>query len=316
MTLGLFALAVVLSAVFSGLETGIYTTSRLRLFLDARAGVGSAAKAQSLLTDMPELLTILLVANNMANQAATLLAQQLLEDWNVQARALVGTLGVSAILFVFAESVPKSAFRQRRERLLYPTLPVLLVARALLRYPTLPVVWCARLLESSVRRRFQGGAASLSGEPSVLRTGAAEGFLTPFQQRVAHGVLEMRRGLAGDAALDLAHFPVARLGQSGVNLPEGCRDHRALVLAEDGRSVKGWVALATLWTGTGMRAPGLGDLGKVTVVEPTMTLDRVYVHLDQSGAPFAVLRRTDGLAVLDVNRLRQRIMGTLGPRAA
>ncbi len=316
MTLALFALAVVLSAAFSGLETGIYTTSRLRLFLDARAGVRSAARAQSLLADMPELLTILLVANNMANQAATLLAQQLLDDWNVQARALVGTLGVSAILFVFAESVPKSAFRRRREKLLYPALPVLLVARAVLRHVTRPVVWCARLLETSVRRRFQGGSAPPSGASSVLRTGVAEGFLTPFQQRVAHGVLEMRQGLAGDAALDLAHFPVARLGQTGVDLPEGCRDHRALVLAEDGRSVKGWVALAALTSGAGMGAPDPASLGKVTVVEPTMTLDRVYIHLDRSGAPFAVLRRPDGLAVLDVNSLRQRIMGTLGPHAA
>lgn len=316
MTLALFVLAVVLSAAYSGLETGIYTTSRLRLFLDARAGIRAAAKARALLADMPELLTILLVANNMANQAATLLAQRLLEDWHVGSKALVGTLGVSAILFIFAESAPKSAFRQRREQLLYPTLPVLLVARALLRHVTLPVTWCARLLEASVRRRARLGSAEASGAASVLRTGAAEGFLTPFQQRVAQGVLDMRSGLAADAALGLGHFPVARLGRTGLELPPGCRDHRVLVLAADGGSVVGWVALAALWSAQGIREPRPAELGQVTVVEPAMTLDRVYINLDRSGAPFAVLRRPDGLAVLDVNRLRQRIMGTLGPQAA
>ncbi|MFT7465059.1 MAG: CBS domain containing-hemolysin-like protein [Pseudohongiellaceae bacterium] len=311
MTLALFALAVVLSAAFSGLETGIYTTSRLRLFLDARSGIRAAARARALLTDMPELLTILLVANNMANQAATLLAQQLLDEWDVGSRAVVGTLGVSAILFIFAESVPKSAFRRRKEELLYPCLPVLLVARTLLRHLTLPVTWCARLLESTVRRRSQSGGGDLSGAQSVLLTGAAEGFLTSFQQRVAEGVLEMRSGLAADAALDISHFPVARIGRQGLVMPENCRDHRALVLAADGRSVVGWAPLAALWSPQGPREPKISELSKVTVVEPATTLDRVYINLDRSGAQFAVLHRSDGLAVLDVSRLRQRIMGTL-----
>lgn len=316
MTLALFALALVLSAVFSGLETGIYTTSRLRLFLDAREGVKAAVRARVLLADMPELLTILLVANNMANQATTYLAQRMLDDWQGMSRALVGTLGVSALLFLFAESVPKSAFRRRREQLLYPALPTLLVARALLRHVTLPVTWCARLLESAIRRRAQVGSQAVPSEASVLATGADEGFLTAFQQRVAQGVLAMRSGRAGDEALDLGHFPVARLGLTGVVLPDGCRDHRVLVLSEDGEAVAGWMPLAALWSAQGMRQPLAAELSSITVVEPAMSLDRVYVSLDRSGSPFAVLRSPEGLAVLDVNRLRQRVMGTLEVIAA
>jgi len=315
-TPALFALAVVLSAVFSGLETGIYTTSRLRLFLDARDGVKAAVRVRVLLADMPELLTILLVANNMANQAVTYLAQQMLQDLQGMSRVLVGTLGVSAMLFLFAESVPKSVFRQRREQLLYPTLPTLLVARALLHHVTLPVTWFARLLESAIRRRAQAGSVGAPTEPSVLLTGAEEGFLTSFQQRVAQGVLAMRSGRAGEEAMGLQLYPVARLGRTGVDLPDGCRDHRVLVLAEDGESVAGWMPLAALWSPEGMRRPRSAELNSITVVESAMTLDRVYVSLDRSGAPFAVLRRADGLAVLDVNRLRQRVMGILDVAAA
>ena len=41
-----------------------------------------------------------------------------MERWEVPQRELVGTLGVTLILFLLAESVPKSAFGRARERLL------------------------------------------------------------------------------------------------------------------------------------------------------------------------------------------------------
>lgn len=116
-------LAVLASALFSGLETGLYTTSRLRLYLDAQAGVKAARAARRLLADMPTLLTVLLVANNLANWAASFLTQVALVRWDVRSPELVGTLVVSALLFVVAESAPKNAFRRAREGLLTRPCP-------------------------------------------------------------------------------------------------------------------------------------------------------------------------------------------------
>lgn len=314
----LFLLAVVLSATFSGLETGIYTTSRLRLFLDEQAGVRAARRARGLLADMPSLLTILLVANNMANQAATTLAQLALVAWDVPSREVVGTVLVTTVLFLLAESVPKAAFHRHREGLLYPVLPLLLVARALLYHVTLPISWCASLLQRAVRARSGGGRGGPGrGEAgqAVLRAGAAEGFLTPFQERVARGVLSMRSRTAGEEAVPLAARATCRLGRPGVELPPGSRDHRVLVLDEAGRVPLGWVPLARLWTPGGFRAARRDELQPVVRVEGAAGLDRVYVHLDRSGAPFAVVEAAGELRVLDATGLRQRVMGA-GPAGA
>lgn len=315
MTALLFLLAVVASALFAGLETGLYTTSRLRLHLDAQADVRPAQQARRLLADMPSLLSVLLVANNLANQSATLLAQVALEEWNVGARELVGSLGVTAILFLLAESVPKNAYRRRRERLLYPTLWVVLVMRVVLAPLARPVAAVARLLEGALRRRIQAVERPREVAQVMLATGADEGFLTAFQERVAHGVLAMRGRRVADEARPIAHYPVGRLGNAGLELPEGCREARALILDTTGMRCEGWVPMAALWTSGGFRAPSRAELRPVMQVQPGTGLDAIYVGMDRTGSPFAVVRQPDGLAVLDADQMRRRVMGGFAAEA-
>jgi Mg2+/Co2+ transporter CorB len=105
------AIAVLASGVFSGLETGLYATSRLRVVLDAAAGHPRARRAQQLLGDLPRVLTVLLIANNVTHWASSLLVQIALERHGFEQTELLGTVVVTAVLFIFGESVPKSAFR-------------------------------------------------------------------------------------------------------------------------------------------------------------------------------------------------------------
>ncbi|GJM20437.1 MAG: hypothetical protein DHS20C15_03520 [Planctomycetota bacterium] len=308
-----FLIAVILSALFSGLETGLYTTSRLRLFLDAHAGVVPAQRARALLADMPTLLSVLLVSNNAANSLASTLAQALLIAWGVASPELVGTLGVSVVLFLLAESVPKSAFRRAHERLLYPALAPLWVTHGLLRWPVRPLAWLVRRLTGAVQLRLRTQAGR-SNEPreAMLREGAAEGFLSPFQERVARGVLTMRSRQALDEAQPVEHFATARMGVRGVLLPTGCRDQRVLVLDATGSQLVGWIPLARLVDGNGFRAPRRDELHGFQLVDPQTGLDRVYLTLQRESQPFAALRGTSRLSVIDAARLRQRVMGTFG----
>jgi len=305
----LFVVAVLLVAAFAGLELGVYTTSRLRIVLDAAAGLPAARRAQALLADMPRLLAVLLVGTNLADWAASFLAQRMLLRWGVDEAALAGTLLVTAVLFVFGEAVPKSLFRRRQHALLYPMMPFLQTSLLLLGWLARPLAALAAALARSRLPRRRAPAPAGERE-ALLATGAAEGFLTPFQERVASGVLSMRNRTAGDEARPVAEHPTARLGVPGVVLPAGCRVHRVLVLDEAGRRVAGWVPLAALWTAGGFRAPTRRDLQPVARVEPGTSLDRVYAALDRSGAPFAALAEEGPLRVLDSNRLRQRVMGT------
>jgi putative hemolysin len=341
MSVLLCLLAVVASALCSGLETGLYCTSRLRIVLDAAGGRPAARRLQSLLTELPLVLTVLLVVNNVATWAASYLVQAELERHGIDGAEALGAIGVTVVLFVFGESVPKNLFRARQHELLYPLTPVLVALRVALGWLVWPIVAFARLLSDRiVRKRMAppprlvpeagaGAGAALGGEgdgkpevvppgapaggtvdrESLLVAGAAEGLLTGFQQRVARGVLLMRSRTAADEARPVADHPLARLGVPGVALPPDCREHRVLVLEEDGQRVAGWMPLAALASGTGFRAALRSELRPVARIAPETSLDRVYLTLDRTGTPFAAVGERAPLRVVDGRRLRQRVMG-------
>jgi CBS domain containing-hemolysin-like protein len=310
--LALIALAA--AALLAGMETGLYATSRLRIVLDAAAGHPAAKRVQALLTELPVVLAVLLLATNLVNWALSALAQSVLVRAGVEQAELVGTLLVTAVVFVLGESVPKELFRRAQHQALYACAPALQMLRAVLGPVLLPVVrlsgWlAARLARPSV------AASSSSERDALLRAGAAEGLLSPFQKRVADGVLSLRLRRAADEARPVEAYPLARLGQAGVQVPEGSREYLVLVLDEAGGRVAGWMALAGLYEAGRFRAPVRRELQPVARVEPGTGLDRVYAALDRSGTPFAALVEDGPLRVVDSARLRQRLMaGTERPR--
>lgn len=301
------------AAACSGLEVGLYATSRLRVALDAAAGNRAALAVQRSLAELPVVLTVLLVANNLAQWLVSLQTQVLLERWGWERSGLIGTVLVTGVLFVFSESVPKSAFHRWKHELLYPSAPALTGLRLVLGWSMLPLArmseWLAAQLTARGAARGRGPSGRPSEREALLSTGAAEGLMSPFQQRVARGVLALRGRTAADEARPVSEMPTARLGQPGVSLPAGTREHRVLVLDESGERVVGWVPLAALWTATGFRPAARRDLRAVARVEPGAGLDRVYVALDRSDAPFATLVAGDRPTVIDVDRLRLRVMG-------
>ena len=306
----LLVAGLVASAALSGLEVGLYATSRLRVALDAAAGVPAALVVQRSLAELPLVLTTLLVANNLAQWLVSLATQVLLDRWGAERSGLIGTVLVTAVLFVFSESVPKSAFHRWKHELLYPLARGLTLQRVLLGPLVAPLARLADGLSAWLSRRARGAPGARPTErEALLSTGAAEGLMSPFQQRVARGVLALRGRTAADEARPVTELPTARLGRPGVDLPEGTREHRVLVLDETGERVAGWVPLAALWTAGGFRPAARRDLRPVARVEPGAGLDRVYVALDRSDAPFAALNWSGRPAAIDVDRLRLRVMG-------
>ena len=117
----LLVLLILLSALFSGSETGFYSLSPLRLEADAEAGRGSARWIKRLLADEPGLLITILIGNNLAIELVTLLGEHRLSASGLVPAAwtdLVLTLTLTPILFFFAELVPKDLFRRRPYTLL------------------------------------------------------------------------------------------------------------------------------------------------------------------------------------------------------
>lgn len=203
----LFACGMCGSALCSGLETGFYCVSSLRLSL--RLGGGTRDRAAERVRaelDRPErLLTTLLIGNNVFNYGASLglalimLSLQIPEVWVIVLQALV----LTPMLLVFAESLPKEVFRVRADVLPYRLVWVVKLLRVVA-MPLLPIVLgSARLVARAGRseRRRVGQSEHIA---ALLKESALHGALSPVQASLIDRSIELARATVGSLALPLS----------------------------------------------------------------------------------------------------------------
>lgn len=102
------ACLILVSAFFSGAETGLTATSRARLTEIERRGSKRAAMALKL-TETPErLIGALLLGNNVANIAASAVATAALIKIFGDYGAFFASIGMTILILIFAELMPKT----------------------------------------------------------------------------------------------------------------------------------------------------------------------------------------------------------------
>ena len=117
----LLVVGILLSAFFSGSETGFYRVTRVRLVLDARGG-SLIARWLLWLTNNPSMfVATTLVGNNLANYltsiAIVLLAGAYFGE-NTYVVEIVAPILFSPLVFVYGELMPKHLFFQAPNKLL------------------------------------------------------------------------------------------------------------------------------------------------------------------------------------------------------
>ncbi|QDT69658.1 hypothetical protein MalM25_25970 [Planctomycetes bacterium MalM25] len=185
-----FLIGLALSAFFSGVETGFYRVPRMRLVIDAVAGVRSA---RGLLwsSNHPEaFVATALVGNNVANylaSSAIVAAAGVLLPTAGLPGEMAMTLIMAPVVFLFGELLPKRAFLQAPYLLLRRCSGGLVTAAVALAAPS-SVLWLAsrglsvvtgasiQPLRASVRRRELADAFS---------EGQAVGLLSSAQRDLA-----------------------------------------------------------------------------------------------------------------------------------
>ena len=112
-TLLLLFVGLLLSAYFSGTETGLYRVSRVRLLLDALGG-DWIARGLLWLTNNPTLfIATTLIGNNTANCLVSLgivLATERIFGFESAMSQLIGPVICALIIFVYGELLPKSLY--------------------------------------------------------------------------------------------------------------------------------------------------------------------------------------------------------------
>jgi magnesium and cobalt exporter, CNNM family len=184
------------SALYSGLETGVYSLNRIRLQVLLHRGDRGAVTLQNLITHPTELLTTLLVGNNITNYLGTaalgvIIASRGLGDWEA---ILLNTLIVTPVLFVVGETLPKDLFAAHSDRLMYRLAGVLSFSARLFKYTGLtPLIGLfSGVLMKAIGRDPRVGAFHPRRQVGLLvREGVGYGLLSQEQSAIVDRVLDL-----------------------------------------------------------------------------------------------------------------------------
>ena len=148
--LALFLL-ILLSAFFSGSETGLMTLNRYRLRHLANKKHKGAIRAQHLLQRQDRLIGLILLGNNFVNILASILMTLItLRVYNDTGLVFAGGMLLTVVILLFAEVTPKTLATLHPERIAFPAAYVYIPLMKLL----YPLVWLLNIAAGQVLKLF------------------------------------------------------------------------------------------------------------------------------------------------------------------
>ena len=144
--LSLLAVLLLLSAFFSGSETALMSLNRYRLRHKARTGHRGARLAETLLKRPDRLIGLILLGNNLVNFSAASLVAIISLKIGGQPAVAVGTLILTLVVLIFAETAPKTLAALHPERIAFPASYVYFVLLKIV----YPIVWLTNAASNGV----------------------------------------------------------------------------------------------------------------------------------------------------------------------
>ncbi len=319
----IWALLVVIgvggSAVWSGMETGLYRASRIRGAARA-SGASPNARARLLMNEVrhPErALTTLLIGNNVCNYVGTLGVVGLLTLAHLNEVEIIAlqVFVLTPVLLVFAESLPKEVFRVDADRLSERFAPALTGLRWLATLTlVLPLVlWVMR----RVTRLFGApGMGAVSGARerivAMIKQGAHGSSLSDEQASLIDRALAF-----GRARVDREMIPWSGVHRIGVDAP---RERLDALLARSGHARYPAVDRSGRVVGMLVRVDAALDpnadvrslIGPVVRLEPDLSAREALARLRASGGRLGVVEREGRpIGVVSPKDLFEPLMGEL-----
>ena len=296
----LFVVSFLLSFLLSGMETGLFALSRMRIRQMMRTGNKPARMLHDYLGASENFLMTILVGNTLANMTAfalliTLLMQLLERHVMVFTMALLGSC---ALLFVLMELLPKTLFQ------LYPNRLCLALVRPfrLIHVVLAPAVGLAEAF-SRMLLQFTGGdqfTGKVFGSRDELRLMMPEksAALSSEERDMIKHVLDLEKRPLSTIARPLEECVTVRPGCSVLEALDLCRIHgRSRLPVIDGRRkerrVVGVFQLKrVLYEDLGRDLGTVEGYSRVPRVLPeTMTLDQAWGELRRTRQSHAVVSR-------------------------
>ncbi len=250
-----FCIGLVLSAFFSGMETGFYRVTRLRVALDARAGDRNARWIWWLINNPAMFVSTTLVGNNVANymvSLSTVTATHLLFASGGHVAEMLAPMMIAPVIFVIGELLPKRLFYDAPGRLLRVCGPFYFLATLVLIVPS-SLLWAMGRLVQWISGQESGKlnlALARAELGRMLDEGHDAGVLRPGQRTLAQGLLSTADKPVENFATPAARLPRVRLGMSRAEVLRLAHRQRASAVAVEEplgrRRLIGYVAVIDL----------------------------------------------------------------------
>ena len=192
-SIGAIGLLIVLSGFFSGSETALTAASRPRMHHLAGAGDRRARAVERLTQDRERLIGAILLGNNAVNILASALATSVLISVVGDAGVAYATIGMTIVIVVFAEVLPKTYAMREADRVALRVGPVLRPIVWLLS----PIVGTVRLVVSATLSvagaSHETRSASVAEEElrGTITLQAREGEMVKHEHDMLHSILDL-----------------------------------------------------------------------------------------------------------------------------
>lgn len=314
-------LAIIGSALFSGIEMGIYCLDRVRLEVRAEQGDRRARTLARMMQRPDELVTTTLLGTNLTDYLASAALAALLTRLAIpEARTeLYTTLILTPVILVFGGVLPKDWFRRRSGELMLRLASLLAWCRRAAALTGL--LWFLRQLTRVLVRagdpvRAQNEAIlPRIGTLRLLTEGAARGGLSAFQRAVIERVLRVSRVRVRQIMVPrprTAHVPITIAREDLLRIARMAHFSRLPVYEGDARNVVGIVNVYDVLMDDQPR-PVRDYVRQAVRVPPDLTVPAALVQLQQARQVMAIVvnENDEFLGLFTMKDLVEEIVGEL-----
>ncbi|KAE9537723.1 magnesium/cobalt efflux protein [Ursidibacter arcticus] len=191
------AILLILSAFFSGSETGLMSLNRYRMRHLAEKGHRGAKQAEKLLGKTDSLLSLILICNNLVNNAAATIAGMIGLQLSGDAGVAIATGLLTLVMLVFSEILPKTVAAIYPEKVGFSVSHILMPLQKLM----LPIVFLMNLIINGLMKVFRIRKSEKSGLSSEELRGVvleAGRFIPTAHQDMLVSILDMEKVTVDD----------------------------------------------------------------------------------------------------------------------
>lgn len=187
------------SAFFSSSETALMSVNQIRLRQEAQAGDKSSIHVLRLLEKPQELISAILIGNNIVNIAASSIATVLFTALYGSKGPLIATVAMTVVILIFGEVLPKSLAQMQAEAVSKRIgRPISLVSKVL--YPGVFLLGSLTTFVSKVLFRNIEETPAITEEElkTMIEVGEEEGVLQKAEREYIDNVFDFSSATASD----------------------------------------------------------------------------------------------------------------------